>query len=116
MNPDPRGQLPLTAVAFEILLVLSDSELHGYAIMQAVEESTGGTMVLYPGTLYRAIDRLERNGLISQAKGLPLEGEDQRRRYYALTKFGRRVAMAESVRLAQRVAVARALKLLPAGV
>lgn len=115
MNADPQSHIPLTAVAYEILLALSQGDLHGYAIMQAVEESTDGTMALYPGTLYRAIDRLERKGLVAESKDLPTQGEDQRRRYHALTNLGRRVAVAESVRLAERVAVARARNLLPAG-
>ena len=115
MTPDPQSHLPLTAVAYEILLVLSQRDLHGYAIMQTVEESTGGTMVLYPGTLYRAIDRLEREGLVAESADLPTEGEDKRRRYFSLTSLGRSVAIAESMRLAQRVAVARSRNLLPAG-
>lgn len=115
MSADPQSHLPLTAVAYEILLALSQGDLHGYAIMRVVEESTGGTMALYPGTFYRAIDRLERKGLVAESEDLPTEGEDQRRRYHALTSLGRSVAVAESMRLAERVAVARARNLLPAG-
>ena len=115
MSAGPQSHLPLTAVAYEILLALSQGDLHGYAIMQAVEESTGGTMALYPGTFYRAVDGLERKGLVAESKDLPIKGEDQRRRYHALTGLGRSVVIAESKRLAERVAVARSRNLLPAG-
>ncbi len=111
---DPKAFLPLTAVAFEILLALADGERYGYAIMQDIEESTAGATVLYPGTLYRAIDRLERSGLVREADVQPGDGEDQRRRYYALTSLGHQVVTAEAGRLARRVAAARAKSLLPA--
>jgi len=110
----PAEYLPLTEVAFEILLVLADSERHGYAIMQEVELSTGGRLALHPGTLYRAISRLVSSGLIRESDRHPDGAEDRRRRYYALTELGREVAIAEARRLASQVKTARVKNLLPA--
>ena len=52
---NPESVLPLTAVAFEILLSLAEEDRHGYHIMQAVEHRTGGRIILHAGTLYRAL-------------------------------------------------------------
>jgi DNA-binding PadR family transcriptional regulator len=112
---DPTTHLPLTAVAFEILLTLADRERHGYAVMLEVERRTGGAMRLRPGTLYRAIARLLEAGLIVETDERPdPELDDERRRYYRLSDLGRRVAAAEAARLARALRVARAKKLLPA--
>jgi DNA-binding PadR family transcriptional regulator len=99
--------LPLTPVAFEILLALGAGERHGYAVMQEVERRTEGRTSLHPGTLYRALSRLVDTGLLEELEDRPAEG-DERRRYYGLTSLGRRVAMAESERLASQLDAARA--------
>jgi DNA-binding PadR family transcriptional regulator len=114
MSPsDPRGFLPLTAVAFEILLALADGEAHGYALMRAVERRTGGRMKLHPGTLYRALSRLLGSGLVEELDERPdSQADDERRRYYRMTSLGRQVAAAEAERLALQVAAAREKKLL----
>ena len=110
---DPRRFLPLTPVAFEILLGLADQSRHGYALMQEVERRTGGRLRLRPGTLYRAINRLLHTGLLEE---VPVNGDtvrdDARRRYYRLTDLGRRVAAAEAGRLASAVEAARVKNLL----
>jgi DNA-binding PadR family transcriptional regulator len=108
---EPDSLLPLTAVAFEILLTLSDGECHGYHIMQDVESRTGGAIVLHPGTLYRALARLLDETLIDELGDRPAKN-DERRRYYRLTKFGRAVLAAEAARLEQQVRQARARRLL----
>lgn len=100
--------LPLTPVAFEILLALGEGERHGYAIMQAVEARTAGRTSLHPGTLYRALGRLVDTGLLEECEHD--EGAD-RRRFYSLTPLGRRAAAAESERLASQVEAARRLNL-----
>ena len=99
--------LPLTPVAFEILLALGDGERHGYAVMQEVERRTDGRTSLHPGTLYRALSRMVDTGLLEELEDRPAGG-DERRRYYALTSLGRRVAAAESERLASQLEAARA--------
>lgn len=107
---NPEDLLPLTAVAFEILLTLADGEAHGYHIMQAVEERTSGAIVLHPGTLYRALARLMAEALIEERPGA--DPADARRRLYSLTRFGRQVAEAETARLHQQLLHAKARRLL----
>jgi DNA-binding PadR family transcriptional regulator len=100
--------LPLTPAVFHILLALSDREKHGYAIMRVVKETTGGSMVLGPGTLYGAVKRLQRANFIRESDYRPDPViDDARRRYYELTDLGRRVLVAESERLADMVEYAR---------
>lgn len=102
--------LPLTPVAFEILLALAEGEHHGYAIMRDVEERTGGAMSLHPGTLYRALARLVDEGLLAELEAP--EDVDERRRYYRLSVLGRRVAVAEAERLEGQLSAARSRRLL----
>jgi DNA-binding PadR family transcriptional regulator len=113
---DSENYLPLTAAVFHILLALSDGEKHGYAIMRLVEETTQGRMVLGPGTLYGAVKRLLRSGLIVESDYRPDPViDDSRRRYYRLTDLGRAVLTAESERLADLVEYARRKDLLGTG-
>ncbi len=104
----PDALLPLTPVAFEILLALAGEDLHGYAILQAVDARLGGLLPLRTGTLYRSLARLLDDGLIEETEG------DERRRFYRITSHGREVAALEAERLAGQVAAARARRLLPA--
>ena len=105
--------LPLTPVAFEILLALADGEQHGYSIMREVGRRSSGAVVLHPGTLYRALARLLESGLIEEVDERPeAEHDDERRRYYKLTVRGLAVARAEAERLESQVSAARARKLL----
>ena len=105
--------LPLTPVAFEILLALADGEQHGYSIMREVERRSLGAVVLHPGTLYRALARLLESGLIEELDEAPDPADDdERRRYYQLTATGIAVARAEAERLAGQLAAARQRKLL----
>lgn len=105
--------LPLTPVAFEILLALADGEQHGYSIMREVERRSAGSVVLHPGTLYRALARLLETGLIEELDERPDPArDDERRRYYQLTTTGIAVARAEAERLAGQLAAARQRKLL----
>ena len=108
----PESLLPLPPATFHILLALADVERHGYAILQDVEQRTGGELKLGAGTLYRSIARMVEQGLIAEVTRRRSLGDDERRRYYRLTKFGRRVAVAEAERLSRLVASARAKRLL----
>jgi DNA-binding PadR family transcriptional regulator len=113
---DPRALLPLTPAVLHILLALADEERHGYGIMKEVEGRTGGEVRLGPGTLYGSIKRMLADGLIEESDERPDPGwDDQRRRYYRITDFGRRVAGAEAERLQGLIDAARAKKLLRAG-
>jgi DNA-binding PadR family transcriptional regulator len=103
--------LPLTPVAFEILLALADGEQHGYRIMQEVNARSGGSVTLHAGTLYRALARLLEQALIEELAARPAE-DDERRRYYRLTDRGIAVARAEANRLFGQLEAARARRLL----
>ena len=71
---------------------LADGDQHGYAIAQAVEELTGGTVRMGPGTLYGSIGRMVASGLLEESsRGRGRAAEDERRRFYRLTALGRRV-------------------------
>jgi DNA-binding PadR family transcriptional regulator len=112
---DPGSFLPLRPVELEILLTLAHGERHGYAIIQETEARNEGAMRLETGTMYRALRRLVHDGLATPTeRRTPDDSNDERRRYYAITALGRRVAAAEAARLARLVAAARAAKLLPA--
>jgi len=92
--------LPLKPNWFHILLALTPVEQHGYAIMQAVLERTGGKVRLWPATLYGALKKLTDEGLIEESPTRPEPGaDDPRRKYYRLTSLGRQVLAAESQRL-----------------
>jgi DNA-binding PadR family transcriptional regulator len=106
----PADLLPLSAVAFEILLTLADGECHGYHIMQEVERRTDGAITLHAGTLYRALARLLEQSIIDEIEDT--KAEPARRRLYRLTRFGRSVLAAEAARLEQQVREARARRLL----
>ena len=109
----PEAFLPLTPVAFEIMLALADGERHGYSILQEVESRSGGAVSLHAGTLYRALARLLESALIEELDGAAARSnEDERRRYYRLTTRGVAVARAEVGRLEGQLAAARTRKLL----
>lgn len=103
--------LPLTPVAFEILLALADEDRHGYAILQAVEARLDGLLPLRTGTLYRSLARLLESELIVELSAG--DATDERRRCYRITPHGRKVAAQEAARLEGQVAAARARRLLP---
>lgn len=104
---DVAALLPLTPLSFQILLALADGERHGYGIMKEIDRRTKGRMTPATGPLYLAAQRLMDQGLIAESEKRPApELDDQRRRYYKLTEFGRRVAIAEVERMAHLVGVA----------
>jgi DNA-binding PadR family transcriptional regulator len=105
--------LPLSPQDFEVLLVLSETALHGYGIVQASEQS-GGPRVLELGSLYRIIGRLLDNGLIEEVAAPGTASADgRRRRYYAATALGRGVARAEASRLRALLSSERVTRLAP---
>lgn len=107
----PDRVLPLTPVAFEILIALGDGDQHGYGILQAVDARVGSILPLQTGTLYRALARLLEDGLIAEVAADAVDA-DARRRVYRLTPRGRRIAGDEARRLADQLAAARSKKLL----
>ncbi|HEV2691199.1 MAG TPA: helix-turn-helix transcriptional regulator [Bryobacteraceae bacterium] len=99
--------MPLKPTDFYILLVLADHPLHGYGIMKEVERESNGDIRLEIGSLYRILGRLLSEGLLEDAAG------DERRRFYRLSRIGRRALKTEAERLVGLVNRVRARKLLP---
>jgi DNA-binding PadR family transcriptional regulator len=112
--PKPESLLPLKPLVFDVLLALHESERHGYGIaMELHARSPFGARVL-PGNLYRTLRGMLDQDLIEKSPRRDIASEqDERRRYFRITAFGRQVARAEAVRLQDRVSAARAQKLLP---
>lgn len=110
MREKPPGDfLPLHNNWFHILLSLVGTEQHGYGIMQEVLQRTNGTVRIWPATLYGTLQRLITDGLIEESDQRPsADLDDARRRYYRLTRLGRKVLelecerMREMVRMVQR--------------
>jgi len=114
MNRSIDDFAPLSTPVFHILLALGRKALHGYGIMEAIEEKTGGKAVILPGTLYTSIARMLDQGLIEDAPDRPdPDADDERRRYYRLTRLGRSVVAAEVERLTVLIRVAEEHNLVP---
>lgn len=107
--------LPLRPVEFHILLSLAAGERHGYGIIQDAE-ARGETILPDVGTLYRALRRMQEQGMIGEAerREAPDAGEE-RRNYYRITPLGLRVARAEARRLVALMHAARISGLLEEG-
>ncbi len=75
-----------------LLASLEPGPRHGYAIMEALRTGSGGQFDLPTGTIYPALRRLERAGLVH---GTWAEAGGRRRRVYELTAAGRRALAAE---------------------
>jgi len=99
--------MSLKPADFHVLLALTAGPLHGYGIMKEVERESGGDVRLEIGSLYRLLDRLMEEGLLEAGQ------QDDRRRYFKITRLGRRVLKAEAVRLEGLVNLVRSRKLLP---
>lgn len=92
--------------SFHVLLALSEGDQHGYAIMQAVLDRTGGKVRLWPATLYGTLKKLLEEGLIEESGERPAAAfDDARRKYYRLTPSGRAALAAESNRLRELVRI-----------
>lgn len=108
------NQTPLTPAVFQILLALSEQEMHGYRIMQTVQLNSNGHAIMGPGTLYGSIKRMMEDGLIEESGERPdPDLDDERRRYYRLTVLGRDAVSEEAKRMAALVRKAQTLHLIP---
>ena len=115
VKPDIDSLLPLRPVEFLVLLVLADGERHGYGIVQDIVERTDGTVKLLPGNLYAVLRRLMESELLAESSRRPAEDlNDQRRRYYHITKLGERALAADAERMKALVAQVEAKNLLRA--
>lgn len=114
MSIEPRRRaaaaVPLTHVAYHVLLALATADRHGYGIIKHIAARTGGRVELEAGTLYAAIKRMKEEGWIADAP--PRPGDDARRRTYAIAALGREVLRAECRRLEAMVALAREAQVL----
>lgn len=110
----PQDFLPLNLSVLHCLLVIGNEEMHGYAIMRAVDEKTAGRERILPGTLYASISRMVEAGLLEETEHAERGASGgPRRRYYRRTELGTAVARAEAERLRGLVELARFEKLLP---
>ncbi len=115
MAPASDPRLPLTPLTMALLLALAENDLHGYALMQAVEHQTDGALTPGTGSLYAALERLMADGLIGEVPPDELPDEDRRRRTYRITDEGRDLARAEAERMVRVLRVARERRLAPEG-
>jgi DNA-binding PadR family transcriptional regulator len=111
MNPENvRSLLPLTPKAFHILTAFAGEPTNGYQLGLRVEETSGGTIRMSPGTLYENVHRLAERGLIHEVQdgdGISADGRGQR--FYELTDKGLELLRAEVARLAGDVRLARSI-------
>jgi DNA-binding PadR family transcriptional regulator len=114
MQTEIDALLPLPPATFHILVALAGDDRHGYAVIQDISARTNGEVQLSAGTLYRSIQRMLEQGLISESRQRPARAlDDERRRYYRLTPLGTAVARAEARRLTQMLELARQSGLAP---
>lgn len=108
MTDEPEDLLPLKHLHYLILLALADQDLHGYGLKKEIHRRTEGRVSPGAGSLYRSIKQLEEGGLIVESDWRPGPAlDDERRRYFRVTEWGRAVARAETERLGALVASAR---------
>jgi DNA-binding PadR family transcriptional regulator len=110
-RPDPASLLPLTPLSLAVLLALAGETRHGYALLKEIEQASDGRLRPGTGTLYAALGRMIEEGVIEESTRP--RGEDARRRYYALTPFGREVLSGELRRLASVIEAGVAMDLVP---
>jgi len=122
VEEDPKGspsgeEMPaLKRIEFLVLLVLADGENHGYRIVQEMADRTQGRVNVLPGNLYAVLRRLSREGLIAEVASQSVPDlADQRRRYYEITSYGRRVLAAEAEFLRALVQAASDQNVIPGG-
>lgn len=96
-----RSHNPLKPQWYHVLVALSDGEKHGASIMRDVLDQTAGNMKLWPATLYGALEHLTEEGLTAElsSAGRHPAGESERKRYYRITRAGRRAVELETERL-----------------
>ena len=108
-NHNTSDLLPLPVAHLHILMALATGDKHGYAIMQEVEVLTEGAVTMGPGTLYGAVKKMLKAGLVEESDERPDPAlDDERRRYYRITGLGGRVLEAEISRMEHLARTARA--------
>src|SRR5580692_3672445 len=113
-TPAPIDLLPLSPTLFHLLLALGEGERHGYALKREIASRTNGAINPGAGMLYGSINKMIEQGLIEESDERPdAHLDDERRRYYRITPFGRRVVEAEAMRLRDLVRQAETQLALP---
>jgi DNA-binding PadR family transcriptional regulator len=107
---DSSPPVPLKPAVFHILLALAEKDRHGYAVMAAVRERSGGQVPLRTGSFYRHLAALMDEGLVAEAPARRQADDPRRGAYYRLTPRGREVLAAEERRLTGMLAALHALK------
>ena len=97
INKAVEKDLPLTEAVFYILLAVRRPN-HGYGIIGEVEEMTAGRVVLGAGTLYGALQTLEKKGWITVVSA---DAGSRKKKEYVITETGREVFTAERERIAE---------------
>jgi PadR family transcriptional regulator, regulatory protein PadR len=108
----------MSNLEYHVLLALASGPLYGYAIRDAVDAESSGTIAPRAGSLYRVIARLMSGGLVKEVDpvGELPSHPGLARRYYALTPAGRAALLAETRRLKRATAMAeRRLGIAPGG-
>jgi DNA-binding PadR family transcriptional regulator len=102
---DARG---LSTLDYHVLVAMAEEPRHGYAIKDAVERESGGTLSPRAGSLYRVLARLMTHGLVQEVDGAPDDSPHpgRARRYYGLSAEGRSALAAEARRLKEAAALA----------
>ena len=99
-------------MALHILLALADGDKHGYAVLKDIRARTGSSLGIGASSLYALLGRLLEDGFIVETSERPVPAlDDERRRYYRLTKAGRDAAVREVKRLQSVILQARAKRL-----
>lgn len=107
--------LPLKALDFSVLLVLSEGDQYGYGLVKRIAQVESGSIRLAPSNLYYVLDRMMGAGLVEETESGEPDEEGARRRWYRITGLGREVLAAEARRLAAVVQTAERLRLVPGG-
>ena len=98
-------------VVLYILYALGARRKHGYAIMRTISQRSNGAIQILPGTLYSTIKRMLADGLLQECEAPEASGAaDVRRRYYKVTKAGRRAARSEAKKLELLLKLSRAFR------
>ncbi len=93
---------------FHVLLVLAGQPLHGYAIVQEIQQQSEGRVRLDPANLYRTLGQLDEEGLIAEVEPEQRPDDARKRRYYALTEHGQDRLRTEVERMRALTALADA--------
>ena len=92
--------VPMTETGFYILLCLQQP-MHGYGIVQQVEQLTDGEIRLSPGTMYGTLSKMEKDRIISFVR------EEEKRKIYQITELGSEVLQIELKRIERLYRIAK---------